>query len=352
MPRTTLRDLPLAVRLVLSVFLCAVGLGYFSALVQLHLKHGSLDGNPLPTKADVIERFAGVVQHNPNAPPPPSKIEALISGSRDSGWGKANMTPAFFDKSGSRYGKDCAERGKAVVDAERDGEIKALIAWIRSENRKATYEADAFPYSPPASATAITEEFFDQDKKTVPVKTLIEERCLRCHNGEQKPDFDDYAQLEPLITPPSPDVLPGGWVRSPKQMTVDGLTQSTHAHLLSFAVLFAFTGTIFAFSSYPGTLRCTLGPIVLVAQVADIACWWLARVPTYGPYFAQAILATGGVVGVGLGAQIVLSLFNMYGKAGKAVLVMLFLFAGVGFGVLVNQVIAPALMAEAKGPPK
>jgi hypothetical protein len=347
--RTTLRDLPLSTRLVLSVFLCSVGLGYFSALVQLHFKHGSLDGNPLPTPKDVVERFAGVVKHDPKALPPVSKIESLISGTPDvAGWGKANMTPAFFEKSGTSYAKECLERGKQIVDGERFGEIKALKAWIQSESsiRKSAYEADAFIYSLPTDGDLITSDFFDQEKKSLQVKTLIETRCVKCHNGDQKPDLESYSQLEPLITPPSPDILPGGWVRSPKQISIDGLTQSTHAHLLSFSVLFAFTGLIFTLSSYPGYLRAILGPIVLIAQVADISCWWFARLPDWGPYFAHAILLTGSIVGIGLGAQIVLSLLNMYGKRGKTVLMLLLFASFVGFGVLYTKVIEPVLTAE------
>ena len=38
LPRTVLRDLPLSARLVLALFMISVGLGYFSALVQLHFQ--------------------------------------------------------------------------------------------------------------------------------------------------------------------------------------------------------------------------------------------------------------------------------------------------------------------------
>jgi hypothetical protein len=58
--RLTLRQLPLAAKLVLTVFLIAVGVGYFSALIQLHIQHSGRDGNALPTLADVVEVFAGV----------------------------------------------------------------------------------------------------------------------------------------------------------------------------------------------------------------------------------------------------------------------------------------------------
>jgi hypothetical protein len=38
-PRFLLRDLSLSSRLVLSVFLLSVGLGYMAALIQLHFQH-------------------------------------------------------------------------------------------------------------------------------------------------------------------------------------------------------------------------------------------------------------------------------------------------------------------------
>src|SRR4051794_9420077 len=50
---TSLSDFPLAARLVLAVFLISVGLGYFSALVNLHFQQASA-GEGLPTKDDVV----------------------------------------------------------------------------------------------------------------------------------------------------------------------------------------------------------------------------------------------------------------------------------------------------------
>ena len=67
-------------RLVLSLFLIAVGLGYFSALVQLHFQNASA-GEPLPTTDDVVEIFSGVENWSgkkPPAPKPVSKLEKLI----------------------------------------------------------------------------------------------------------------------------------------------------------------------------------------------------------------------------------------------------------------------------------
>jgi hypothetical protein len=99
-------------------------------------------------------------------------------------------------------------------------------------------------------------------------------------------------------------------------------------------MLFTMTGLIFAFTGLPGIVRGIVGPLVLVAQVADVACWWLARLPDVGPYFAMAVIATGGVVGLGLTTHILVGLFSMYGPKGKVVLVLLFAVAGGGGAAL------------------
>ena len=341
----TLRDLPLPAKLVLSTFLIAVGIGYFSAMVQLHMQHGNRDGNPLPTPDDVVEHFSGVKPYDGKAPV--SKLEAILSGSADGGFNKNNMVPSFHAKA-SGYDKETKERGKDIVDGERNAERRLLISWFNVDpvDRKQTYESAPVPAE--FLGKPITEDVIDAEKKTFNPSAILEARCLKCHGegGSNKPEFDTYAKLEPLITAPTLEILPGNYVRSSKKASVEGLTQSTHAHLLSFAVLFTLTGMTFAFTSYPGFLRGTLGPIVLIAQLCDIACWWLARIDHVGPYFAQAILATGGVVGLGLTAQIVLSLFNLYGIKGKLVLMLIATAFLVAFAALTITVIEPTLRAE------
>ena len=101
-------------------------------------------------------------------------------------------------------------------------------------------------------------------------------------------------------------------------------------------------------TSFPGVVRGVLGPVVLLAQVVDVGCWWLARVPHYGPTFALAIMGTGAVVGLGLALQIVLSLLNMYGATGKLLILLLLLGGGAGVGYVGLRVVQPALDEERK----
>jgi len=348
-PRFTLRDLTLPARLVLSAFLITVGLGYLSAMVQLHMKHSDRDGEALPTTANLVARFSGLEIPNPSTAPC-SKIDAMISGDPKAlDVSKENMAPAFFAKSKDWEALQARRRtANGVLEAERENERQAMLAWVRSEAsaKKAAYETDRFALPDALKAKPLTADFADGN--AIKIRSLINVRCAKCHADQGEASLGSYAHLEPLARPPSQDLIDGKWVRTSKQISVEALTQSTHAHLLSFAVLFTLTGLTFAFTSYPGFFRGTLGPIVLIAQVTDIACWWLARVPNYGPMFATAIVGTGSVVGIGLSLQILLSLFNMYGPKGKAVIAVLLVVGGAGIGGVMLRVIQPALDEERK----
>ena len=54
--RWTVRDLPLAARLTLALFLISTGIGYFSALVQLHFQHAK-PGSIMPDAEDAHNMF-------------------------------------------------------------------------------------------------------------------------------------------------------------------------------------------------------------------------------------------------------------------------------------------------------
>ena len=76
--RFTLRALPLPAKLVVTAFLLAVGLGYSSAMVQLHMQHAS-PGNFLPTPEDAERIFAGKTQGER----PKSKVEVVLEAPED-----------------------------------------------------------------------------------------------------------------------------------------------------------------------------------------------------------------------------------------------------------------------------
>ncbi|HYH68084.1 MAG TPA: hypothetical protein VD866_25535 [Urbifossiella sp.] len=356
-PRFTLRHLPFPAKLVLSTFLLAVGVGYTSAMVQLHMQHGDRDGKPLPTMDNVVAVFAGKVwKKGPEDAEEraPSKLELLVRGDKDGDIGGVNMAPAFFKHDGADYRKQAADPvRKPKLDAEREGERRALVAWAGAAPnvRKKAYEENSFTLPKLLAKMAVTAAYSDKNNPgTVQIKSLIANRCARCHRADgdmREIPLTTYEAIVPFL-PVTMDIPEGGgYVDSGRLMSLEKLTQSTHAHLLSFAVLFTCTGLIFAFTGLPGWFRGFVGPIVLLAQVADIACWWLARLPEpFGPGFARAIMFTGAVVGGGLMVQIVFGLFGMYGPKGRTVLVLLFAVATGGFGAVWTTTIDPYLKDE------
>jgi hypothetical protein len=371
-----LRNLPLVPRVVIAAFLLSVGIGYFSALVQLHYQMAK-PGQPLPGPEETERRYSRASQADVGKPGqrPVGKIEHLVANLDGPFDGSGSMAKAFFERSEdwkdelkerkTQATKDLPRRErsrtvdnprrseveKAAEDQlrkERDGERLALLSWIRGGAPREAYEKDSYPLPDDLKGQPLTPCFLDDSKKAVKIKSLITERCAVCHGENGKDDkardypLDKYDQIKRYVpdkdAPPSRNALAGA-------MSEKKLAQTTHVHLLGFGILYGLTGLIFSFTSYPLIIRLLIAPLPLLVQVVDISCWWLAR---YDPMFAHLIPLTGALVAAGLFVHIAGSLFNMFGSAGKAV-VLAILLAGAGGGYfLYEEVIAPKLEQEIK----
>jgi hypothetical protein len=339
--RPALRDLPLTSRLVIAAFLISAGIGYFSALVQLHFQGGTRAGELLPGPKEAVNQYHGPTEK------PVSTLERLLETTEGPFNGSGTMRPAFFEKSDQwkTRTKRLDADALAKLKEEREGERLALLDWVQQGCPREAYEKDAFAPQNEARTRPLTADFLvvDEDKKPVEprqirIKELIEQRCATCHCPDGRDDhaknypLDSYDKLKPYLQ-----------VKATGGMSLPKLAQTTHVHLLGFAMLYGLTGLIFSFTSYPGWLRVLIAPLALVAQIVDISCWWMARVD---PLFAHVILVTGGIVAVSLLIQIVGSLFDLFGKGGKLVLVLLLVAAAGGGYVLKDRVIDPYLRQE------
>ncbi len=357
-PRWTLRNLPLAARLTLAAYLIAVGLGYLSALVNLHFQEARPD-EILPSDEDVVTIYHGTSQV--------SQLERLLVAHPSLPFnGQGSMRSAMtLGKRVSGANKLLKEKAKALnlslddpaqakkvreaVQNELDGERLSLIAWVKSGSDKKAYENDAYPRSPKLAALPITEKYLNEDPqflledkvKPVMIKSIIQDRCARCHSpevggpGAQFP-LDNFDQITSYTS-----------IEKSTGKSLPKLAMTTHIHLLSFAVLYALTGLVLALSSCPAWIRVPIAPLALIASVVDVACWWLARLEDpYGTMFASMIPMTGAVLAVSLLLQIVLSLFSMFGNLGKVLLVLLFIAAGAGGYVAKERYIDPHILHE------
>ncbi|MFL5327772.1 MAG: hypothetical protein ACJ8C4_02560 [Gemmataceae bacterium] len=344
MPRLVLRDLPCSARVTIAVFLLAVGLGYVSALVQLHQQHAS-PGQILPEPEDAVRIFHGT-------PGRTSRLQGLLEADESLPMtGSGSMAAAFTKRSGDWRDKLRAKAKEMQGDSaaaetalrkERDGERLVMLAFAGAGAPRVDYDADRFTIPADLRSHAITGEYRDGD--SAKIKTLFTDRCVRCH---AKDGDDEKAANYPLDTIEQIQKYAKVEAGSDR-MSLTKLAQSTHAHLLSFAVLFGFTGLLFALTDYPGLLRFLLAPSVLLVQVVDIACWWLARIDgPQGEMFAKVIPITGAIVGAGLALQIVLTLLHLFGAFGRLVLLALFAAAAYAGYVAREKVVDPFLKQQA-----
>ncbi len=349
-----LRELPLPARWVLTCFLLAVGIGYGAALVQLHVQDAA-SGTLLPTVADVVLKYTGKRWFDAAPPRPVSQLEKLIMGPVEGApWnGTGSMAAAFFHKDGAGFKREyerADDAAKQRLWAEREGERTALRLWIQlpDEQRRASYEHDRFVPPPQEAPSTITPDY-RHDDGAIRVRSILNDRCVRCHGaGSEQENFplETYEQIAKYLEVPVAVEVPpgGGWVRVQPPISIEKLAQTTHAHWLSFSILFAATGLIFALTGYPLAVRCVLAPLTLLAFCADISLWWLARLSEQsGPYWAMLIPLTGGIAGLSLLLQIVLSLYALHGRRGQLIVSLILAAILAIAATIYTQQIAPAI---------
>ncbi len=322
--RFVLRDLPLASRLVIAVFLVSTALGYVAALVQLHFRDAS-PGEALPNIADVEGTYFGQRVR------PVSWAEKLVEAPKGPLDGTGSMRPAFTTVSDrwQALTRDKTPEQMVRLRAEREGERLAFLSWVRSGAGKEAYDNDDYHLRDELAKHEITAEVLVRNggnhEPTLPrrvrIRTLVNTRCATCHAEDGR---NERARQFP------PHSLPQ-------------LAQTTHVHLLGFAALYGLVGLVFTFTSYSGWTRGVLGPFPLALQVVNIGCWWLARTD---PMFARLIVLTGVLTALGLGAQIVCALFDLFGRAGKTVLLALLLGFCIAAVFLNSAFIGPYLNRE------
>src|SRR5262249_34656173 len=136
------------------------------------------------------------------------------------------------------------------VRKQREYEINALLGWLHAGAKEDNYKEFALPadfFKDLPTGAEPESAFFEKanNKWNAKVEAIIESRCVRCHatgksGSAGQIHLDSWKSVMDYI-PPEPDALAGG-------MSLTKLAQTTHAHLLSFAMLYGLTGFVFAFT--------------------------------------------------------------------------------------------------------
>jgi hypothetical protein len=208
---------------------------------------------------------------------------------------------------------------------EREHEAAAVVAWIQAGADPQVYEKD---------------DFVLPDGVSVKIKSILDERCACCHAKEagrdrnaEKFELDSYPKLAKYLK-----------VETATAMPLNNLATTTHVHMFGFTIMYCLTGLIFSFTSYPTWARVIVAPAAIVTSVTEIGIgWWMGRLD---PCPAAATAVFGGLTGGILLVQIFGSLFDMYAKRGRLVLLALIAGTAVGGLLLHYHVIDPYLQIE------
>ncbi len=296
-PRLKLRNLDVSQKLLILAVLATVGAGYLAALANLFAQTADADG-----KATVkLDDFGQVLRQEGPV--------ALASKVVDS-MGMQDVIRKYHDNPGGTALAGSLEGSmrKMIVDklVKSDGDTPEnraqaeqlrtmLVAWTKlpKEDRRRTYE-DGCPVDEKTGAALLDKKDGKPDDLSPLVKETFDAYCWRCH----KPGgVDETAAKIPLN-----DLrLLEGFCVEDRGVSPKRLALVTHVHLLGFAVLFAATGLLFSMTDWPRWLRIFFAPFTLVVQLAEIACWWLAKLD---PFFAKMIFFLGPCVGIGLLIQL------------------------------------------------
>jgi hypothetical protein len=156
---------------------------------------------------------------------------------------------------------------------QREAERQALLDWIRSGANRSAYERDNHAVADPVLVSLITPELLIREPSAtnasavphVRIRTLINERCLSCHND----DGDDTARLIPFDTYDS----------IARYLIPDDHTARARvwllAAILSLFPLAIFAAPAFALTSHPLAARKTLLAITITALTILTASWLL-----------------------------------------------------------------------------
>ncbi|MHC5110942.1 MAG: hypothetical protein ACYTHJ_13815 [Planctomycetota bacterium] len=263
-------QLPAAWRWLLTVFVLVIGLGYVAALVNLVGQNELNDTRKGLSADDLVFRYHGAYVEAEAGEPAPSRLLQQIDGS---------MRKNFEDDAG----------------------YQIVRQWIVS---------------------GASEESMRTGPQPTPA-AIIERDCLICHAANSGEDIAKTSDFGPTDTQIDFAKLsrfavveqPGAEKSWQPPVNWRSLALTTHAHLLSVPVFLSLLAVIFLWGGAcrgHGLIRGILAAGPLVFFALEVICWWLARIPDVGYFFALAIGATGACFGATFTVQWFLALLSIW----------------------------------------
>ncbi|MCX7084886.1 MAG: hypothetical protein NTY69_05030 [Methylococcales bacterium] len=236
---TRFKDISVSERILNTVFLLTVGMGYLMALANMYYTHQGLDGKAGLTIEDVVISYHGSSNQ--------TRLGTAING---------------IMKSNLRYASD-----KDVI-----------MQWIHNGADESAYNNK--------------------------IKPILDRDCVICHTPAINPSLPDLTHYETV----SELAHAGG-------ATLPTLVRVSHIHLFGIAFILFFIGKIFLLCDMNVYVKRVAVVIPFAAMLLDVISWFITKTT---PSFAYVVVYSGALMGLSMGLQILLSIYQMWFYSRKA----------------------------------
>lgn len=230
---TRFKDISISERILNTVFLLTIGLGYLAALANMYYTHQGLDGKAGLSVDDVIISY----------------------------YGSSNQT---------RLGT--AVTGIMAPNLKIKSDQDVILRWIQN---------------------GVTEDIYKED-----IAPILQRDCVKCHTPTINPSLPNLTNYDGVLE-----------VAKPGGATIPTLIRISHIHLFGIAFILFFIGRIFLLCEINVYVKRIAVVVPFAAMLLDVVSWFITKSI---PSFAYVVIASGALMGISMGLQILLSVYQMW----------------------------------------
>jgi hypothetical protein len=227
------KDISISERILNTVFLLTIGLGYLAALANMYYTHQGLDGKAGLSVEDVVISY----------------------------YGSTNQT---------RLGT--AVKGIMAPNLKVKSDQDVILRWIHSGASESDYEETIAP--------------------------ILNRDCIMCHTPAINPSLPNLTNYEGVAE-----------VARPGGATIPTLIRISHIHLFGIAFILFFIGKIFLLCDINVYVKRVAMVVPFAAMLLDVVSWFITKTI---PEFAYVVIFSGALMGLSMGLQILLSIYQMW----------------------------------------
>ncbi|OAI09604.1 hypothetical protein A1353_04645 [Methylomonas methanica] len=226
-------DVSVSERILNTIFLLTIGLGYIMALINMYYTHQGRDGKPGLSIEDIV-----IMYH-----------------------GSSNQT---------RLGSAITGIMEPNLKYKNDKEV--ILRWIHDGAEQTGYEDTIAP--------------------------ILNRDCVHCHTPTINPSLPDLSNYKGVA-----EVAHAGGA------TLPALVRVSHIHLFGIAFILFFIGKIFLLCDMNIYVKRIAVIIPFLAMLLDIMSWFVTKNIAQ---FAYVVVLSGALMGLSMGVQILLSIYQMW----------------------------------------